>query len=144
VIGIVIRHQESLPQERLTVPPREGRKEVTFRVLDQSNHLFQVLAKAGQALLPRRIRGWSRLGRPIPLGPVGAHILRIPTEFQDVPLTDPDVLQELPEGMGNSFGPEPLGLGGHILEDILQAPVGSPTLQQVDQVIPKGYGFAHG
>src|SRR5690242_6385763 len=93
VISVVIRRQQRLPQNRLSVAVRDRREQIGFRIRNQRDHRFEIRSKFPQALIPRTVRR-RRFGiRPVSSGELWRDVLRVPAELQDVPLGDAHVLE---------------------------------------------------
>src|SRR5205823_10825052 len=74
-------------------------------------------------------------GRPIARGPVGGHVLGALRERDDVPLRDPDVLEQTP---GGERLPRRLGSsqrGRPVSDSVLEDEVGVPTAEQLAHMV---------
>ncbi len=134
VVGVVIGDQQSLAQQRLAVAPGELDEEVARRILNQVAHRLEVPAKSLDAGLPRAVVRWRIVRRPIALGPRRRDVLGVAAELEDVPLGDPQVLDQPPRGVRLPLRPDAPQCGRQALHRGVEVEVGIAAAQQIDQV----------
>lgn len=65
MIGVVIGHEDSLAQDRLSLAVGDRSEQVHVRIHNQSLHLLHVVMKPGDACSPGRIVRRGFVGRPV-------------------------------------------------------------------------------
>jgi hypothetical protein len=92
VVGIMVGEEKSFVEERLVVGVRDGSQKIGLGVFDSGGELFEVGAKGGDAFLPGFFVG--RFGRfwPVAGRKIGRSVLGVKRVFDDVPLSDAEVL----------------------------------------------------
>jgi len=92
VVGIMVGEEKSFVEERLVVGVRDGSEKIGVGIFDSGGELFQVGAKGGDAFLPGFFVG--RFGRfwPVAGREIGRSMLGVKRVFDDVPLSDAEVL----------------------------------------------------
>src|SRR6267143_1153825 len=134
VVGVVIREDQRLTKNRLSIAVRNLREQVGPRIFHQLDHFFQIVLKLMHAVVPRRsIRRHRRL-RPVTFGKTGRLMLWIAAELQDVPLRKPGVLQQLPAGMRQAFNECTPFCLGKTINRVHKVHVRAPALQKADKM----------
>src|SRR5437016_1577052 len=82
---------------------RNGRKKIAFGITYKPAYGIQVGKKLLDTLFPD-LRSFRFIARwPVLIGPLGRCMLHLQAEFQDVPLRNADMLQQLPRRMWSTF-----------------------------------------
>src|SRR5437667_278672 len=120
VIGVVIGEDERFAQHGLSSAVRDLREQIDLRVAYQSLHLSEVALHLGGALVPGCLVGRRVAYGPVARRPVGGDVFRALRELDDIPLRDPDVLEDAPRGerLARRLGAPLLGrpIGDRVLE----------------------------
>ena len=96
VVSVMVGNEQRFPQNCLTLTVRYPRVQVRRWITHQLAHGFEVGLKCLHALVPRHsVRRSLRFG-PVSGGPFWRLVLRIPAEFEDVPLRQAHVLDDFP------------------------------------------------
>lgn len=143
VIGIVVGRQQRFAEHRLPVPVGNSRKKVHRFVAHHLAQRFQVAAEGAHAFIPGLLVGRRGFGGPVASGPVGRLVLRVPREFENVPLRNAQVLDQLPRrvlGAARLFAAQ---LRREILHRVIEGGVGVPALEQKDD-LPAQIGVVGG
>ena len=96
--------------------------------------LLEVPENGLDRLVPGRLVQRGILFRPVAVGELRRHVLRIDAVLQDVPLADAEVLQQAPGRMGTSRRLRTTKLGGKSIDRRIKIQVGTASLQQVQNV----------
>ena len=96
----MVGDEQQLPQVRLPGPMRNAREEVHILVQSQRRQRLLVLPEGRDAPGHRACRGPDRFLGPIVLRPARLGVAGVPAEVEDVALRQSQVLQELPERIG--------------------------------------------
>lgn len=145
MVRIVVCEYQDLAQKRLSIALGNSLIELFFRsFLQQILHLFQIVAKLLDALLPspvarRRFRVW-----PVSLRPFWRDMLRIAAELEYVPLSDAHVLEQLPRRVRCSLNSLPAQLGWEVFDRILKVNVCSFRIQQIEKLLLEFLKVFHG
>ena len=134
MVGVVIRQDQRLTKNRLSIAVRNLREQVDPWIFHQLDHFFQIVLKLMHAVVPRRSIRRHRGLRPVTIGKTGRLVLWVTAELQDVPLGKPRVLQQLPAGMRQTFDEcAPFRLGKTI-NRVHKVNVRTPALQKGDKM----------
>src|SRR6266699_1422456 len=134
MIGVVVRHEQRFAQDRLAVPMGNPGEQIGLRILHETDHFLEISHKCLHGLVPRGLIRRPRRCRPVPFGKSGGNMLGIAAEFQDVPLRDPRMFQELPAGMRQSrYKGSAFGLG-EALDGVHEMDVRAAAFQKIDEV----------
>lgn len=106
VVGVVIRYEHRFAEQRLAAPPLERLIQVTLSILHERLHLRHVVAKGFDRLRPRVRRRRLFLRGPVVCRPVERFIPGVAGKVQDIPLTDPQMLQDLPRRVRGALRPD--------------------------------------
>ena len=92
VVGIMVGEEKSFVEERLVVGVRNRGEEIRGGIFDSGGEFFQVGAESGDAFVPGL--GIGRFGRfgPVAGREIGRGVLGVEGVFDDVPLSDAEVL----------------------------------------------------
>jgi len=112
MIGVVIRREEGLAEDGLPFAMRKRLEQIGRLVFDQVYHPLEIRAECFHALVPRSFIRRSRRSGPISTGKFRRGMFRIESEFQDVPLRDSQMLQQLPWRVFRAFGLLPRSSAG--------------------------------
>src|SRR5262249_10964640 len=104
MVGVMIGDQKNLAQVRATFSVRDHRGEISAFFLHEPYDGFQVGEKGGDRSGPLLRRRALLLRRPITTRPFRRYPRGIERVAQDVLLSDPQVLQLLPDRMQLSVG----------------------------------------
>ena len=100
VVGVMVYHEEQFTQVCLTRSVWNASKEVAFGICSKPLKLLSIPLELGDAPLPLLAR-WRRVGGgPVVVGPLPLLIRGVAAEVQNVRLSKPQVLQQLPGGVG--------------------------------------------
>src|SRR5689334_19413950 len=147
MIRVVVGEDERFAQRSLSGPVRDFSEEIDLRVLHEALHLLQVALYLGNTLVPG-----SRVGRcvtpgrgPVARRPLRRHMLRTLRELKNVPLRDPDVLEQAPSGKRLARGLYTPERGRPVCDRVLEPDMGVALGEQGDEVVPQpliGIGLA--
>jgi hypothetical protein len=133
----MIREQQRFSQDRLSLAMWDLLIQIRPRIFHQADHFAQVFLKLLNTFLPSRfVRRPGRL-RPIAFGKFRRNMFGVAAEFQDIPLRQPRVLEELPSRMR-----KPLGIGSALtdrksLQCVHEVYVRPAALEQIHQMFPE-------
>ena len=96
MVSIVVGHYESLPQNGLSRPMWNSRRQVGSGIADELLHPFAVFREAGDASGPRRVIGRRAVRRPVVVRESKLDVVGLHAEVEDVALRNPQVLDQLP------------------------------------------------
>jgi hypothetical protein len=137
MISGVVGDEKRLAKEVLAVAPAEGFEEIGFGLGDEGFELLKVFANGGNGRIPGVRGGW--LGR---LGPVfGRPLERVVAaggrrgEVEDVALSDAEVLDELPGGVGEIGWDGAAMCGREIFDGFVEADVGLASAEESDELL---------
>ena len=137
VVRVVIAHQQQLAQVRLGGSVGDAGEEVGS-VFGQLLQLVPVAAERGDALVPgfrgRRGRRW----RPVICGKGQLDVSGVPAEIEDVVLRPPQVLEDLPRGVGEPLGHHAADRGADAVDRRVEAGVGLIPVEELLEVRPQG------
>ena len=143
MIRIVIRDEKRFPKNRWPVAVgnryKQIRRGVGYQILQGS----QISAEGFQALFPSH-----RIRRRVPVRPVTIRerwrdVFWIPAEFEDVPLGDAHVFEEVPGGMRYAVRLRSTEPSGQVGDGGVEIEMRSTTSQQVEQVFPESLIVVH-
>src|SRR5258706_10328963 len=103
VVGVMIRYQESFTQNCLPRPMRDDAEQISGRVIDERLNRQKVLTKSRQRIFPLQRTGFTARIRPVTDGPIWGNIIGIADKLKDVPLSDTQVLREMPKCVWNMW-----------------------------------------
>jgi hypothetical protein len=135
MIGIVIREHQRFAQNCLAVPVRYFREEIGFWILHQVDHLLQVALERRDAFVPFFFTGGRGGFWPISGGKWRRNVFRISTEFENVPLCEAGVFEQLPAGVGQSVRERSVFPGREIIECVREVDVRASTFQEVHDLL---------
>lgn len=140
---VVVGQEEGLAQVGLPLTVWNGGEWIERRVGHEGSKRRPIRSKGRCALVPRR-GGWRhRRRRPVRGGPLRFGVCRIPAEIEDVSLSEPDVLEQLPERVRESRGldaEEPRGQASH---DLIEGDVSIVPLEEREDVTAECGGLGH-
>src|SRR5581483_10865409 len=143
MIGVMIGDQKRFAQDGLPIAMRNFRVQIGFLVRDEFGHGLQIGAKATQAVVPGcRVSRRRALG-PIAFGPGRRLMLRIAAEFQNVPLRDAHVLQQLPRAVRRAGWYCPAQPRRKIRHHRVEIGMRVASTQQVHKVLAEVVGVGH-
>lgn len=137
MMGIVIAREEDLAKQRLTIAVRNRREEVVAAIARHGSERAQRCSIRGDALIPRSIRRRRGSGWPVARRPGWGDVLRMPAEFDDVPQSDPEMLEELPRRMRRAGRADPAAFRRKVLHRIIEAHVSAVPVEKARQLIAK-------
>lgn len=118
MIRVVIRYEQALAKNRLSLTVWDRGKQVHSRVQQQESHFFEIALNLSNATIPSRIARRVFTSRPVAGRKFRRDMVWIPTELENIPLADAQVLEQLPSrvrasgGLNASKLPRPLGKNG--------------------------------
>lgn len=95
----MIREEQCLTKNRLALAVGDRSEQVHRRVPQQALHFIQITLAPCHGAIPGCVARRVFIDGPVPAWKVWRNIVRVAAEFEDVPLTDPQVLKELPSGV---------------------------------------------
>ena len=137
VVGVVIGREQDLAEDGLAVAVRNLRVEVDGFIACEVDECAQISTELRDALVPRCIVGRRDARRPIAGWELGRNVLRVPREFQNVPLRDTQVLEQLPGGMGAPLRPLPAPLRRKVLHRVVESNVSVTSVEELGEVVAK-------
>jgi hypothetical protein len=105
VVGIVVGHDQDLPQDGVLVVARDRAEEVGPVIGHDANDRLQVALECRDALVLHLLRRPRVQGRPIVPRPGGRLVVSRRQVGQDVGLRHPEMLDQMPEGVGDPWRP---------------------------------------
>ena len=99
VVGIVVGYKQGLAKNCLAVAPGNFGEQIGLGIGDQVEQSFLIGAELLDAFGPGCVAGRDGSFRPVAFGPFGGDVLGVPAEFDNVPLSDAEVLEEHPGRM---------------------------------------------
>jgi hypothetical protein len=112
--------------------------------LHQLEHGLQVGLKGLAAFVPGLLVGRSGGLWPVAFGEFWRDVFWVTGEFEDVPLREAQVFEELPCGMLGVFWDYALEVDGPIFCDGFEIGVGLASFEEFDEMIWEGFLFWHG
>src|SRR5712692_4261222 len=131
---VICQHQR-LAQNGLAVPMRNLRKQIRARILYQSNHLVQVVLELLHAFVPIGFAYRARRFWPIAFRKSGRDMLSVAAEFENVPLRDARMLQQLPTSVRQAGRKRTALVGRELFQRVHELHVRGAALQQIDHVL---------
>lgn len=138
MIGVVIGDEHGFTQDGLALAVRDASEEIRFRVLNQFDHGAQIGVEIANAAVPGGGVGRSGGGRPVAGRERRRDVAQIAAEFEDVPLGDAEMFEQLPERVSGARDFLPAEGGRDVLQDASGAGVGLLVAQQAHQVAAEG------
>ena len=143
MIGVVIGYEDGLAKDRLPLTVRNRCKQVHARIHHQSLHLFDVVLKLGNARSPGRIVGRGFVSRPVADRELRGDVVWIPAEFENVPLADAYMLEQLPGSVWASCRLDSSNLGRPLGENVPVVQVRVLPVQKASQEFPQSPFVLH-
>src|SRR4029434_1228945 len=100
MVGVMVCHEQQFTQVCLTRSVWNASKEVAFGICSKPLKLLSIPLEVGDAPLPLLARWRPVGGGPVVVGPLPLLIRGVAAEVQNVRLGEPQVLQQLPGGVG--------------------------------------------
>ena len=138
MVGIVVRDEQGLAEDRLAGPVRDAGRKVRRGIFYQPFHGAEVGLKRLNASVPGGRVG-RRVGfRPVAFGKLRRDVLSVAAEFEDVPLRNAHVLEQPPCRKRKSGGADATQLRREVREDLFKGNVRAATVQQIQQMLTQG------
>src|SRR5208282_3751565 len=135
MIRVMVRKEQCLAQNCFSLPAWDGLKQICPRIIHQADHFTQILLKSPNTFFPSRGVGRPRCLWPVAVGKFGRNMFGIAAEFEDVPLCQPGVLQELPSRVWQPFDIGPLFLHRKSFQCVREVNVGSAAFEQINHML---------
>ena len=144
VIGIVVGEDEGFAQNGLALAVGDFGVEIGARIFDELNHFAQIVFKGFDGFVPLFFARRDRGLRPVAFGKFGRDVRVIAAKFQNVPLGDADVFEELPPRVREALRVGAALGCGEAFDGVHEMDVGAAALQQGDELFAQSYFlFAH-
>ncbi len=134
VVRIVVGQHQRFAQNCLALAVGDRRVEIGFWIFDEANHVAQVALESGDGVVPLLVVARGRGFRPVALGKFGRDVFAVAAEFQNIPLRDAGVFEELPPGVGEALRVGAALGRGEVLDGVHEMDVGAAALQQGDEL----------
>lgn len=134
VVRVVVGDEEGLAQDGLSVAPGNFGEEIGLGVFDERPHGLEVASKLLDALVPGGSVGRRGGFRPVSGGPGRRDVFGIAAELEDVPLSETEVFEEHPGGVGKVGGLRTAKRGWKIFDDDVEGGVGVAAVQKIEEV----------
>src|SRR5260370_20484826 len=134
MVGVMVRHQQRFAENRLPVAPGNLRKQICPRALRQFHHGVQAAVKPAHTFFPSRFRVRRfRIG-PLAFGEFRGHVPGAAAEFHNIPLRNPQVLQQLPCSVRKAGHPRSAHLGPETANRRVEVHVRAASFEEIDDV----------
>src|SRR5882724_739248 len=135
MIRIVVREHERFSQDGLFIAMRNLPEQIDARVSHQLNRGGEVATEILHALLPIRIARGRRCLRPITAGKIRRDMPGVTAKFQNVPLRDANVLEELPSGVPQPLGESAAQPRWKSLQRVFETHVSAASFEEVNDLL---------
>src|SRR6266852_1285567 len=134
MVGVMVRHQQRFAKNGLPVAPGNLCKQICPRALHQFRHGVQAAVKPSHTFFPSRfpIRRF-RIG-PIAFGEFRGHVPGAVAEFHNIPLRNPQVLQQLPCSVRKAGHARPAQLRRETANRRVEVHVRAASFEEIDDV----------
>ena len=124
----MVGEDEGFAQNGLALAVGDFGVEIGSRIFDQLDHFAQIVFEPLHRLIPLFFaRRGRRLG-PVALGKFGRDVLVVAAEFQNIPLRDAGVFEELPPGMREALRVGAALGRGEVFDGVHEMDVGAAAL----------------
>src|SRR6185369_8936636 len=139
----MIGGQQDLAQVGLSSAVRNRREQIALRVGGEALKRLAIAAIGGNRLRPRRRAARRRRRRPVVVRPLLLFVLGGPAELEDVVLRDPQVLDQLPQGMLRARGHFTAEPRRNPLHRAIEPDVRLLEIEQLHQLPTQGFVIDH-
>lgn len=139
VVSVVVDEEDGFVGQGLIMGVRDGSENVSL--FEGGDEFLAVGAESGDGFVPSfRVGRFGGFG-PVAIGEVGRFVLGVERIFDDVPLSETKVLEELIGGVGEAVGALATKLGGEIFDGGVEAGVGVAFGEMGEQFLAESVGF---